>query len=320
MKKIKSFFDDRTKKMLPRILTQICRDPSSSYYGCCDRNWWHYKIRDFPSIILQQAILVISTSSENKEIEYKNYLEDIVQAGCLFWQQRALRYRSFEEYYPYEDGYPPLAFSTLAISKLCYQGKIEYNNISDGLNKASHKLQQKFEKDAFNQQIVGTTALAFINKITSKDTDILARLISKTLNMQTENGWFIEYGGPDIGYLSVALDSLWDLYDITNNPQCYDAIIKSTNFITKKINQLNNNLMIFNSRNTNYVLPYGILRSFYDSQIYSVELEEAISSIFDIDVSSTHYIDSIDDRYLCHYIGTSFFRASDLINKKILNQ
>ncbi len=40
---------------MPRILTQLDRDPTSSTYGCADRNWWHYKIRDFPSIILQQA-------------------------------------------------------------------------------------------------------------------------------------------------------------------------------------------------------------------------------------------------------------------------
>ena len=39
----------------PRILSQIDRDPNSPTYGCCDRNFWHYKIRDFPSAILQQS-------------------------------------------------------------------------------------------------------------------------------------------------------------------------------------------------------------------------------------------------------------------------
>ena len=60
-----------------------------------------------------------------------------------------------------------------------------------------------------------------------------------------------------------------------------------------------------------------MLRSFYDSEIYSIDLKEAIGSIFDKDVLSTHYIDAIDDRYLCHYIGASFFRASKLINENI---
>ena len=41
--------------LLPRILTQVCRDKFSPLYGSFDRNWWHYKIRDFSSIILQQG-------------------------------------------------------------------------------------------------------------------------------------------------------------------------------------------------------------------------------------------------------------------------
>ena len=56
-------------RQLPRILTQFCRDPNNSAYGCADRNWWHYKIRDFPSIILQQAALTIHAASN---LEMKN--------------------------------------------------------------------------------------------------------------------------------------------------------------------------------------------------------------------------------------------------------
>ena len=40
---------------LPRILSQIGRDENVPDYGCCDRNHHHYKIRDFSSIIIQQA-------------------------------------------------------------------------------------------------------------------------------------------------------------------------------------------------------------------------------------------------------------------------
>lgn len=43
------------ERLVPRILTQVCRDPNSVCYGAFDRDWWHYRIRDFPSIILQQG-------------------------------------------------------------------------------------------------------------------------------------------------------------------------------------------------------------------------------------------------------------------------
>ena len=56
---VKYLLKKLARRQLPRILTQICRDPNSSSFGCFDRNWWHYKIRDFPSVILQQAGLSI---------------------------------------------------------------------------------------------------------------------------------------------------------------------------------------------------------------------------------------------------------------------
>ena len=43
------------------------------------------------------------------------------------------------------------------------------------------------------------------------------QVIDKTLNHQSVDGWFMEYDGPDLGYLSVSLDGLWDLYDVTKN-------------------------------------------------------------------------------------------------------
>ena len=33
---------------IPKILTLQDRNPHSPTYGCFDRNYWHYKIIDFP--------------------------------------------------------------------------------------------------------------------------------------------------------------------------------------------------------------------------------------------------------------------------------
>ena len=42
-------------EFLPRILSQCCRDANSPSFGCFDRYFWHYRMRDFSSIILQQG-------------------------------------------------------------------------------------------------------------------------------------------------------------------------------------------------------------------------------------------------------------------------
>jgi len=46
-------------KNVPKLCTQIDRDEDSHTFGSCDRNFWHLKIRDFSSAILQQAGLTI---------------------------------------------------------------------------------------------------------------------------------------------------------------------------------------------------------------------------------------------------------------------
>ena len=43
------------KEIEARAKCNICLDPNSYLFGSCDRNFWHYKIRDFSSIILQQG-------------------------------------------------------------------------------------------------------------------------------------------------------------------------------------------------------------------------------------------------------------------------
>ena len=48
-------FHQLLAEFLPRILSQCCRDANSPAFGCFDRNFWHYRMRDFSSIILQQG-------------------------------------------------------------------------------------------------------------------------------------------------------------------------------------------------------------------------------------------------------------------------
>ena len=88
MNKIKSFFEETTKKNVAKDSTQICRDPNSNNFGCCDRNYWHYKITDFPSIILQQAIYSLSIFQEQiTDKDLKDYISKIITAGGNFWEK-----------------------------------------------------------------------------------------------------------------------------------------------------------------------------------------------------------------------------------------
>jgi len=319
-------FNDSGLKLIPRILTQVCRDPDSPNFGSFDRNWWHYKIRSFPSIILQQGAYSLYVISKlpimsNKEIE----LNKIISAACIFWNKRATKRGAFEEYYPWEKGYPPLAFSTLSIVKLVALGVVKVDEISPGLNKAANQLLNRFEDQALNQQIAGLAALSWIRVISPEliPESKFSLIIEKTLALQKAEGWFNEYGGPDLGYLSVSIDCLWELYDATGDEQFIHSAQKALKFIQKFVFLPSRGLGMHNARNTDYIVPYGISRFITAQNEDSVLALQIFNRIYDGVDLPDHFLWAIDDRYLCHYIGLSIFKTmllTDSFDYQSLNE
>ena len=300
--------------VLPRILTQACRDTTSPAHGCFDRNWWHYKIRDFPSIILQQGGYTVLRASEvcDPALLSPEYARTLAAASCRFWNTRACKHGSFEEYYPWEQGYPPVAFSTLAVAKLVSEGIIPEADIHKGLARAAKQLTKRFEPKAANQQIAGLAALAWIKKISpSLVTDTaFDKQKQKSLALQTDEGWYWEYDGPDIGYLSVTLDCLWDLIDATHDTDFRHAADRALQFIYNVVALPGCGLGMLNARNTDYVVPYGLARYLTDgTPEQAAQAGTLLDILYHNTDSPTHFLKAIDDRYWCHYIGHSVARA-----------
>ena len=305
------------QRWMPRILTQVCRDPTSPLCGCADRNWWHYKIRDFPSIILQQAGYALHEAARLPQWhDQREALEAIAAASARFWNARAQKHYAFEEYYPWEQGYPPLAFATLAVAKLADQGVVAVEDVRDGLRIAARQLRTRFEAQAGNQQVAGLAALAWIDKVLPQDADpaAFAQVKARTLDLQHAEGWFWEYDGPDLGYLAVTIDCLWDLYDATGDADYRDAIARALGFMAAFPAAAPKGVGQHNSRNTDYLVPYGIIRS----AIEGTEPERADAArvaqwAFASADSEDHTYAATDDRYICHYIGHSVMRALALL-------
>lgn len=310
------------ERALPRMLTQVCRDPNSACHGCWDRNWWHYKIRDFPSVILQQggyALHVAAGTSAATQAEAA-FLQDLARASALFWNERAKRHGAFEEYYPYEQGYPPLAFSTLAVAKLAKEGVIDPALVQSGLETAARQLTSRFEAQAANQQVAGTAALAVIRRISpdTVDENDFQALLQRSLDLQHEDGWFPEYDGPDLGYLSVTMDCLWDIYDATEDPRCLDAIGRGLEFIAWFTQTRPHGAGMHNSRNTDYIVPYAIARLAANQGPKQDLAHRVLHRLYANAADPSHFLGAVDDRYWCHYIGHSLFRSLRALDKQPL--
>ena len=312
-------FTEAVDRIAPRVLTQVCRDESSPTFGSFDRNWWHYKIRDFSSIIVQQggyflaelAKLPAYASSQDR-------LNEIAVGSGAFWLKRAQAKGAFEEYYPWEQGYPPVAFSSLAVGKMVKSGLLSLEELEPGLLSAAKQLSTRFESQAGNQQVAGLAALAVIRDLlpeacSEKEFDELA---NRTLELQDEEGWYEEYDGPDLGYLAVTIDCLWDLYDVTGSEKFLQSAEKALSYIHRVVSWLGGSPGMLNARNTDYLVPYGLVRFAVKGQGASVAMaQELIATLYqDLD-SPQHFLAAIDDRYLCHYIGHSFVRALHLLRE-----
>lgn len=299
--------------LLPRILTQISRDRNLPLSGCGDRNYWHYKIRDFSSLIIQQA-----GYAAYKAIGFVDYpetsLRQIAADSCMFWNQRATMFRAFEEYYPWEEGYPPLAFSTLATAKLVSEQVVELERVLPGLNIAAHQLLSRFEPQATNQQAAGLAALCYIRKLVPElvPSEKLEEIIEKTLACQNDEGWFMEYGGADLGYLSVTMDCLWDAYDATGDERFVRAASRALLFIARFLQLSPRGIGMHNARNTDYLVPYGIARFLKDPD-YSPIAADLLFRLLRWMDQPGHFFHAVDDRYWCHYIGHSFYRMLPLL-------
>ena len=294
-----------------RIFTALDRDPHSPTYGCFDRDYWHYKIRDFSSMILHQASLTTDFLYKweyDKNIYYKkDVLQNWVNGSIIHWNQEQLKNGSFNEYYPYEEGYPPTAFSLYATSLLLLEKGYSNKDSLNYIEKASNWILENSEKEASNQEAIGISAVYLsslldgvkVNKVK------LEKRLSEFFESQNEEGWFPEYHGPDIGYLSVTIDALWDYYQYSRDNRALNAMKKAADFIELFFTDCGNLPVMINSRNTDYVVPYGIfnlanLDSNYQSLFYKV-----LKKITD----PFNYLETTDDRYLCHYVYTSSIRA-----------
>jgi hypothetical protein len=298
-------------KSLPRLLTQLCRDKDSPLYGCFDRNFWHYKIRDFPSMVLQQAVCVLDMISHGKlpltnDLKINKEITNQWVEACLnFWTKSQRSNGSFDEYYPYESGFPPTAFSLYSTALVCKNRKFD-KSILFSMERAAEFILLKPELQAINQEIVGLTACSIVKSLGGNIDD--RRLSKRWDNLflsQNSEGWFNEYDGADTGYLSVSCDALFDYFEIENDERALRAITQATDYIFHMLAVDDSIPAMINSRNTDYILPYGLSRISNTNEQASSIIIRLIRGI----EKPTHYLHSVDDRYLTHYIYTSWYRC-----------
>jgi len=294
----------------PRLIGLLDRNPASKTYGCFDRNYWHYKTTDFSCARLQEATLTLSLlyKIKHKENPYHNNKTILqwINAALEFWTTIQQKNGSFNEWYINENSFVATAFSAYAISEtlLILKNRIENKEIViKSLERAANWLLKKHEKRVLNQESGAMIALYNVFLLTKNKKYLKsgADKVNFILTNQTKEGWFYEYGGADVGYLSLMIDYLAKYYKKTKNVGILRCLNRSIDFIKYFITP---NLTFggaYTSRNTEYLIPDGfeiLSRRNNNAKLICNKIRESIKR------KSAISSFALDDRYLCHNLYT----------------
>ena len=299
------------------------RNMSSSSYGSFDREYWHYNTVDFSCARKQEAVLTLtllySIKHDNNKYYQSSEIFDYIRAALRFWTIIQNGNGSFNEWYPSENSFVVTSFSTYAVSEslLLIKDELpqdEYESVVEALVKAGNWLVRRNETRVMNQQTGAAIALFNLYLLTENVVyrDSSREKIALLAQRQSDEGWFLEYGGPDIGYLSLAIDYLAKYYSKTKDDTVMGILERSLGFIKHFIQP---NLIAggeYTSRNTEYLIPYGF-------ELLSKTNEDAffVASIVRKSLLNSESFPALfDDRYLT-YVGYTWIQAYQAANPEL---
>lgn len=294
---------------IPRLLGQLNRNPSSDTYGSFDRAFWHYRVNDISSARYQEAVLTLS-------LLYRTQFEENIYFGdqkILEWIMAAFDFSrliqnrdgSFDEWYLHEGSFVATSFVVAALARavsvLGPETLPAYEAIVVSLRKGADWILAHEEDMVFNQVAGSAVALLNVFYLTRESAyrKEAEKKISFMLERQTEEGWWNEYGGPDIGYLSLTVDYLSLFYEKTKDNLVLAALKKANFFITHFLHPDFTSGGEYMSRNTEYLIPSGFARL--------ARMDESARKIFGFTqaaliAKSGIYPQALDDRYLCYIL------------------
>jgi len=227
--------------------------------------------------------------------------------GLRFWTKRQHADGSFDEYYPFEHGYIPTSFSLYAVVEACRVLDLQDGEVMEACVRAATYLSRTQEQQALNQESAAIPGLYATYLLTGEANikEAVERKVANFCALQSSEGWFAEYGGADIGYLSTTLDYLAEYWRMSDDDRAWAACAKILDFSRYFIHQDGSAGGQYGSRNTEYFLLSGLATMAGKSSLavsMLAKLREQITA------PESAYA-SFDDRYLCHNMLHSLLRA-----------
>ncbi len=249
---------------IPKILTLMDRNQHSPSYGCCDRNFWQYKIIDFPSGMAQEFVyplaLAYHTDWSDNPFYQQAILRDWVDAGIQFAATSAHKDGSCDDYFPFERAGGAAAFSLLACVESYQLMQLDNYNLLKFFERRANWLAHHNESGRLaNHQALIVLCLELLSRLlqTSQWDRAKALRLERVLDWQNEEGWFQEYEGCDPGYHTLTISCLARLHDLKPDPRLEESLTRAVELASYFVHPDGSYGGEYTSRNTYNFFPHG---------------------------------------------------------------
>jgi hypothetical protein len=260
----RELFSHEALAQIPKILTLQDRNPHSPTYGCFDRNFWHYKIIDFPSGMAQEFVwplaLVYALPIPGNPYHQVPALKEWIEAGILYAARSAHSDGSCDDYFPFEKAAGAATFSLLAGLESYELLGLQNSEMLDFFGLRADWLADHHESGRLtNHQALIALALEKAGRLfsSSRWNKAKARRLKRVLDWQDDEGWFPEYEGCDPGYHTLTIALLAQLHALSPSTELKAALQKAIYFAAHFVHPDGSFGGEYTSRNTYNFFPHG---------------------------------------------------------------
>ena len=250
---------------LPRLLGLVDRNPYSRTYGCFDREYWHYRTRDFACGMCQEFVLPLALlyarPFPGNRWHGLERLRDLAVAGMHFARRASHADGTCDDYFPWERAMGALSFSTYAATEACLVLTLEDVQLAEFFTRRGDYLLGHNEAGRLsNHQALA--ALTLYNIFLLSGDDRYRRGAEERVALvldwqQAAEGWFQEYEGADPGYQTCTVDFLAKYWKKSGDDGLLDPLRKAVEFCALFLHPDGSYGGEYGSRNTYHYYPHG---------------------------------------------------------------
>ena len=200
---------------IPRILAAVDRNAFGPSYGCCDREYWHYRTAAFPSEMYQEAALPLALvychALPRGNWQGDARLAEAAVAILRFSARSAHADGSGDDYYPHERALGATVFSLQAAVEAYRLLELDDRELRAFLLRRARWVANHDESGRLtNHHALAALALWRTGQLfdDARLREAARERVRRVVAWQSSEGWWPEYEGADPGYQTVTIDCL----------------------------------------------------------------------------------------------------------------